>query len=148
MKEEMKSLIDNKTWELVERPPNKNIVQCKWVYKLKRDVNGSKRYKALVAKSFSQIPGRDYDQTFAPVNRLSSLRILFALAAEHDLEIDHMDVTTAFLNGDLEELIFMEQPEGFVKNRNESKVCKLKKSIYGYILNKRLNLGIIKSTIF
>lgn len=72
MKEEMKSLIDNKTWELVERPPNKNIIQCKWVYKLKRGINDSKRYKArLVAKGFSQIPDRDYDQTFAPVIRLS-----------------------------------------------------------------------------
>lgn len=126
----MKSLIDNKTWELIERPLNKNVVKCKWVYKLKRGINGSERYKTrLVAKGFSQISGKDYDQTFAPVIRLSSLRILFVLAAEHGLEIDHVDVTTAFLNGDLEELIFMKQPEGFIKKGNDNKVCKLKKSI-------------------
>lgn len=122
---------------MVEKPPNENVVQCKWVYKLKRGVNGSERYKArFVAKGFSQISGKDYDQTFAPVIRLSSLRILFALPAEHDLEIDHIDVTTAFLNGDLEELIFMEQPEGFVKNGDDNKVCKLKKTTPIYDLKQ------------
>jgi len=132
MKEEMKSLVDNETWKLVDRPNNENIVQCKWIYKLKKGVDGSKRYKArLVAKGFTQMPGRDYDQTFAPVVRLSSLRILFALSAEFDWEIDHIDVTTAFLNGDLTETIYIEQPEGFIKRGEEGKVCLLKRALYG-----------------
>lgn len=132
MEEEIKALGDNCTWELVDRPVNSNVVKCKWVYKLKRGVDGSSRFKArLVAKGFSQKPGQDYDQTFAPVVKLSSLRVLFGLAAELDLEIVHVDITTTFLNGDLNEVIFMEQPEGFVKEGDENKVCKLKKAIYG-----------------
>lgn len=132
MEEEINALGDNDTWELVDRPTNCNVVKCKWVYKLKRGVDGSSRHKArLVAKGFSQKPGQDFDQTFAPVVKLSSLRVLFGLAAELDLEVDHVDITTAFLNGDLNETIFMEQPEGFVNNGDENKVCKLKKAIYG-----------------
>jgi len=130
MKEEMKSLIDNETWKLVDSSNNENVVQCKWIYKLKKGVDGSKRYKTrLVTKGFIQMPGRDYDQTFAPVVRLSSLRILFALS-ESDWEIDHIDVT-AFLNGDLTETIYMEQPNGFIRRGEEGKVYLLKRAIYG-----------------
>ena len=131
--EELKALADNKTWELVSRPTNKNIVKCKWVFKRKVGADGEiQRYKArLVAKGFSQKFGEDYFETFAPVVRISTVRLLFGLAAELDLEIDHIDITTAFLNGDLQEDIYMEQPPGFIEPGNESKVCKLQKALYG-----------------
>jgi len=132
MEEELSALNENNTWDLVDRPSDCNVVKCKWVYKLKRAVDGSSRFKArLVAKGFSQKPGQDFDQTFAPVVKQSSLRVLFGIAAELNLEIDHVDITTAFLNGDLNETIFMEQPQGFVQKGNENKVCRLKKAIYG-----------------
>jgi hypothetical protein len=108
------------------------VVKSRWVYKVKRGADGSVRFKArLVAKGFTQVPGRDFDQTFAPVVKLTSLRLLFGLAAQFDLDIDHVDITTAFLNGDLNETIYMEQPEGFVKEGQENKVCQLQKAIYG-----------------
>ena len=89
-------------------------------------------YKArLVAKGFKQIQGVDYDETFSPVAMFKSIRILLAIAAFHDYEIWQMDVKTAFLNGFLEENVYMTQPEGFVNRRDAGKVCKLKRSIYG-----------------
>jgi len=125
---EMDALSKNKTWELVDLPPNRKAVKSKWVFKLKADG----RYRArLVAKGFTQIPGIDYDQTFSPVARFESLRLLLALAALEDWEIHQMDVKSAFLNGVLDEEIYMEQPQGFVTAGKETKVCRLKKAIYG-----------------
>ena len=90
------------------------------------------RYKArLVAKGFSQLEGTDFDETFAPVARLSSIRALLALGAHYDWEIHQMDVKTAFLNGDLDEEIYMTQPEGFVQPGKVNMVCKLRKALYG-----------------
>ncbi|CAL9135764.1 unnamed protein product, partial [Musa textilis] len=108
-------------------------VGCKWVFKTKRDSTGNiERYKArLVAKGFSQKEGIDYNETFSPVSRKDSLRIVMALVAHYDLELHQIDVKTAFLNGDLDEEIYMEQPEGFIEKGKESWACKLKKSIYG-----------------
>lgn len=133
MREELESLAENETWELVDRPRHKNVVKCKWVFKLKKSADGKiQRHKArLVAKGFSQKYGEDYDETFAPVVRMSTIRLLFALTAELDLEVEHVDITTAFLNGDLEEEIFMEQPVGSIRAGNENKVCRLKKALYG-----------------
>lgn len=131
MQREYDSLIANNVFKLVDRPSNVNVVQCKWVFKLKYDSSGNfEKYKArLVARGFTQRYGLDYNDTFSPVVRHSSLRILFSLAVELNLEIDHVDVTTAFLNGNLNETIYMEQPTGF--NNNDGKVCLLLKSIYG-----------------
>ena len=133
MNAEMQSMYDNQVWELVVEPPNSKVVGSKWVFKLKHDMHGNLlTYKArLVAKGFTQTRGVDYDETFSPVAMLKSIRILFAIAAHYDYEIWQMDVKTAFLNGYLEEDVYMDQPEGFVDPKHPNKVCKLKKSIYG-----------------
>ena len=139
IREEYDSIIKNRTWTLVPRPANRNIVSCKWVFKHKLDENGRIiRWKArLVARGFTQVYGMDYLDTFAPVAKMASLRILFAVAAEEDLEIQQMDVITAFLGGNLEEEIFMEQPEGFMIG-NGDMVCLLGKSLYGLKQSARI----------
>src|ERR1700722_8658417 len=103
------------------------------VYKTKRDSKGNiERYKArLVAKGFTQKEGIDYTETFSPVSRKDSLRIIMALVAHFDLELQQMDVKTTFLNGDLEEEVYMKQPEGFPSSDGDQLVCKFKKSLYG-----------------
>ncbi|KAG7564986.1 Integrase catalytic core [Arabidopsis suecica] len=132
-KEEIKSMGDNDVWDLVELPNGFKTVGSKWVFKTKRDSKGNiERYKArLVAKGFTQKDGIDYKETFSPVSKKDSLRIVLGLVAHYDLELHQMDVKTAFLNGELEEEVYMDQPEGFVATGNEHLVCKLKKSIYG-----------------
>lgn len=126
MDKEFNSLQQNNAWELVDLLKGKKVVRNKWVYKVKKDADGNtSRYKARVAIGFTQKHGVDYEETFSPVIRYSTLRMLFALATELK-EIDHMDVTTAFLNGELKEEVYMNQPEGFVIKDQESKVCLLK----------------------
>ena len=113
---------------LVPRPKGRKVIKNRWVYAQKHDG----RYKArLVAKGFTQVWGEDYHETFSPVARFESLRYMFAHAALEDWEMDSMDVKTAFLNGDLEEEIYMEQPEGWEVPGKEDWVCLLKKAIYG-----------------
>jgi transposase InsO family protein len=133
MKEEMNSMKSNGVWDLVELPIGVKAIGCKWVFKTKKDSLGNiERYKArLVAKGFTQKEGIDYTKTFSPVSKKDSLRIILALVAHFDLELQQMDVKTAFLNGDLEEEVYMKQPEGFPSSDGEHLVCKLKKSIYG-----------------
>ena len=131
--DEYNSLMENKTWSLVELPQGRKAIGCKWVFRIKRNADGSiDRYKArLVAKGYSQVEGVDYSETFAPVAKMTSLRMLLAMAAIEDLELQQLDVKTAFLNGMLEEDIYMEQPEGFVAPGKEQLVCKLERSLYG-----------------
>ncbi|KFD60150.1 hypothetical protein M514_27678 [Trichuris suis] len=131
--EEMKSLKDYKVWELVDLPQGKKPISCKWVFKAKLDSQGRvQTYKArLVARGFSQKYGEDYDETFAPVVKHDTIRVLFAVAAARGLHVRHLDVKCAYLNGKLEEELYMEQPQGFVEAGKESKVLLLKKSIYG-----------------
>ena len=133
MKDELDSMKSNEVWDLVELPKGVQAIGCKWVYKTKRDSLGNiERYKArLVAKGFTQKEGIDYTETFSPVSKKDSLRIILALVAHLDLELQQMDVKTAFLNCDLEEEVYMKQPEGFSSREGEHLVCKLKKSIYG-----------------
>ncbi|KAK1614833.1 hypothetical protein QYE76_020350 [Lolium multiflorum] len=133
MKSEMGSMYDNKVWTLVDLPDSRKAVENKWIFKRKTDADGNITvYKArLVAKGFRQIQGVDYDETFSPVAKLKSMRILLAIAAFFDYEIWKMDVKTAFLNGDIEEELYMVQPKGFVDPKNADKVCKLQRSIYG-----------------
>ncbi|CAD5174224.1 unnamed protein product, partial [Musa acuminata subsp. malaccensis] len=121
MKEELKSMVQNDIWDLVELPNDCKRVGCKWIFKTKRDSMGNiERYKAkLVAKGFSQKEGIDYNETFSPVSKKDSLRIVIALVAHYDLELHQMDVKTAFLNGDLDKEIYMEQPEGFIEKGKE-----------------------------
>ena len=105
----------------------------KWIFKKKMKADGSiDKYKArLVIKGYKQKEGLDYFDTYSPVTRISSIRMLIAITAIHNLEIHQMDVKTAFLNGDLNEEIYMEQPEGFLFPGQEKKVCRLVKSLYG-----------------
>ncbi|KAK8553907.1 hypothetical protein V6N12_030886 [Hibiscus sabdariffa] len=133
MRSEMDSMSENQVWTLVEPPEGIKPIGCKWVFKKKTDMDGNvQTYKGrLVAKGFRQIHGIDYDETFSPVAMIKSIRILLAVAAFHDYEIWKMDVKTAFLNGKLEEDVYMTQPEGFVTPEDARKVCKLQRSIYG-----------------
>ncbi|UYV61924.1 hypothetical protein LAZ67_1007079 [Cordylochernes scorpioides] len=133
MKEEFDSLIENKTWELVDPPKGQNVIGSKWVFRRKYSSDGSlERYKArLVAKGYSQKYGIDYEETFAPVVRHSTIRTVLALAVEYDLLVHQMDVQSAFLNGDVKEEIYMTQPENFESKKYPRRVCKLKKAIYG-----------------
>jgi hypothetical protein len=132
MEEEMATLIENKTWEVKEIPQGVKPLPVKWVYKIKRDQNGNiERYKARVcAKGFKQTKGVDFEEVFAPVSRQVTLRTLLAVAAAKDLEVEQLDVKTAFLNGDLEEEIWMEQPEGF-EIGGKDRACHLQKALYG-----------------
>lgn len=127
---EYDSLLKNSTWVLCDLPEKRKAISSKWVFKLKRKANGDiDKYKArLVAKGCGQKEGFDYTETYAPVAKLATLRILLAIAVQFKMHIHQMDVKSAFLNGDLNEDIYMLQPSGFTKG---SKVCKLKKSIYG-----------------
>lgn len=128
--DELESLHVNNTWEIVDKPDDRNIVGCKWVFKLKEAPGEEVKFKArLVAKGYSQCEGIDYTETFSPVVRYDSVRVMLALAANFDMEIAQFDVKTAFLNGDLTEEIYMQIPEGIPGNEN--KVCRLRKSLYG-----------------
>ena len=133
MEREIDSLHTNEVWDLVELPSGRKAIGSKWVFKRKLNTGGDvERYKArLVAQGFSQKYGVDYDETFCPVVRFESVRTLIALAAKNDLELHQLDITTAFLNGELKEEIYMKQPEEFVLKGKEHLVCKLKRSIYG-----------------
>ncbi|GBN01402.1 Retrovirus-related Pol polyprotein from transposon TNT 1-94 [Araneus ventricosus] len=126
MNEEMESLNKNEVWKLVELPKDEKPMTCKWVLRIKRN----NVYKArLVARGFEQKPDIDYCETYAPVISMSSLRLVLAIIIQKNLEIYALDVKTAFLNGDLQETIYMEQPMGY--NHNSGRVCKLLKSLYG-----------------
>ncbi|KAK4835556.1 hypothetical protein QYF36_011335 [Acer negundo] len=133
MQSEIQSMFDSKVWSLVDLPKGIKPIGCKWVYKRQRGMDGKlETFKArLVAKGYTQKEGIDYEETFSPVAMLKSIRILLSIAASLDLEIWQMDVKTAFLNGSLNESIYMMQPEGFIEKGQVDKVCKLQKSIYG-----------------
>ena len=131
MDEEMQAHKCNNTWTLVDLPLGVKPIKTKWVFKAKCDDEGNiSRYKArLVAKGYSQKFGVDYNETYSPVVRYTSIRYLIALAARENLKIYQMDVTTAFLQGDLNESIYIDQPDEF--NDGTNRVCKLNKALYG-----------------
>ena len=133
MQEEMASIHKNHTWDLVELPSGKSIVSNKWVYTIKCKADGTpQRYKArLVARGYEQQHGIDYEETFAPVVKWGTIRTLVALAAFQGWKLFHMDVITAFLNGDLEGEVYISQPQGFVLPGQEHLVCRLRKALYG-----------------
>jgi len=133
MDKEIKSIQDLNTWELVPRPANSKVIGSRWIFKIKRHADGTiERYKArFCAKGYTQKFGVDYNETFAPVVKYSSIRTLLAIAAEKDLEIYQFDINTAFLYGIIDTDIFMEQPDGYSDKHKPDYVCKLKKSLYG-----------------
>ena len=133
MNEEMESILRNDTWDLVELSKNKTPIGCKWLFKPKMNADGSiEKLKArLVAKGYSQQEGIDFDDTFAPVAKLNTIRMLISLATKCNWELHQLDVKSAFLNGDLKEEIYLVQPEGYVKQGQEHLICKLKKALYG-----------------
>ncbi|PKI62300.1 hypothetical protein CRG98_017301 [Punica granatum] len=132
MSEEIRALELNKTWTIVQLPPGKHPIGCKWVYKVKRRADGSiERYKArLVAKGFTQVEGIDYHETFAPVTKLVTVRCLLTVAVAKEWHIHQMDVNNAFLHGDLEEEVYMKLPPGFSASSNGT-ACRLHKSLHG-----------------
>ncbi len=129
---EYNTLVGNGTWEIVDLPEGQKAIGSGWVFKVKHNQDGSiERFKArLVAKGYSQRPGLDYNESFAPTFRPATLRIIMALAATEDLELRSVDITSAFTNGDLDEEIYMKQPEGFHIGSSHQ-VCRLRKSLYG-----------------
>lgn len=112
----MDSMFENQVWDLVNLPEGYTPIGCKWIFKLKTDKDGNVFiYKArLVVKGYRKIHGFDYDETFSPIAMLKSIRIILAIAAYYDYKIWQIDVKTAFLNGILEETMYMTHPEGFV----------------------------------
>ncbi|CAB4039167.1 Retrovirus-related Pol poly from transposon TNT 1-94, partial [Paramuricea clavata] len=134
MDEEFDSLVSNETFTLTMVPPNREIVGGKWVYTIKSGPNDEETYKArYVAKGYSQVPGVDYHETFAPTARMSSIRVLLQHAVQNDMIVHQMDVKAAYLNAPIDCDIFVEQPKGYEKVGGNGKklVCKLNKSLYG-----------------
>ncbi|GJP38830.1 hypothetical protein CLOM_g23237 [Closterium sp. NIES-68] len=129
--EEMGSIIENDTFDLVNLPPGRKAISSKWLFKRKTDADGNiERYKSrLVAKGYQQQEKKDYNEVYAPVVKGTTLRTLFAAAAIKGWVVKQMDIVTAFLNGVLEEETYMEQPEGY--NDGSGRVWKLKKALYG-----------------
>lgn len=144
--DEIASIEQNETWILVELPQGAKAIGVKWVFKLKRNADGTinKHKASLVAKGYVQRHGIDFDEVFAPVARIETVRLLINLAAANGWEIHHLDVKTAFLHGELKETIYVSQPEGFEVKGSEHKVYKLNKALYGLrqaprVWNDKLN---------
>ncbi|KAJ0437507.1 putative RNA-directed DNA polymerase [Helianthus annuus] len=133
MDREMESIQRNETWELVDPPNNPRPIGVKWIFKTKYDEHGNvSKYKArLVAKGYNKKYGVDYLDVFAPVIRFDIVRLILAVAARNNWYLHQIDVKTAFLNGNLNEQVYTEQPEGYIKPGEERKVCHLKKALYG-----------------
>jgi histone deacetylase 1/2 len=157
MDHEHTALINNRTWHLVPPPKGKNIIGCKWVYKIKRKADGSiDRYKArLVAKGYRQQYGIDYEDTFSPVVKAATIRLILSLAVGKGWTLRQLDVQNAFLHGLLEEEVYMDQPPGYRSEKYPNYVCKLDKAIYGLkqaprawyarLCNKLIQLGFTPS---
>ncbi|PWA86467.1 gag/pol polyprotein [Artemisia annua] len=133
MAEEFDALVRNGTWSLVPCAKNTNVIDSKWVYRIKRDANGNvTRYKArLVAKGFNQKPGIDYQETFSPVVKATTIRVLLSLAVTNQWSLRQLDVQNAFLHGELKEIVYLRQPPGFIDASKADHVCLLHKSLYG-----------------
>lgn len=133
MKTELEAIERNDTWELTDLPKGHKAIGLKWVYKIKKDSNGMivKHKARLVAKGYVQKQGVDFEEAFAPVTRLEIVRLLLALAATNSWEVHHLDVKSAFLNGEIEEEVYVSQPTGYEVKGQEGKVYKLRKALYG-----------------
>ena len=143
MIEEMDALNGNGTWNLVHLPTGKKVIGCRWVFAVKVNPNGSvARLKArLVAKGYVQTYGVDYSDTFSPVVKMTSVRLFISLVVTHNWDLHQLDIKNAFLHGDLQEEVYMEQPSGFVAQGEIGKVCRLWKSLYGLKQSPRAWFG-------
>jgi hypothetical protein len=144
---EYQSIINNGVWEVVPRPTNKDVVSSKWIYKIKHGADESieKHKVRFVARGFSQKEGIDYEETFAPVARYTSIKTIIALATKMKWKLHQMDVKTSFLNGVIEEEVYIEQPLGSQVEDRKTHVCRLKKALYGLKQAPRAWYGIIDS---
>lgn len=133
MSEEYSALIQQGTWSLVPLPPNAPVIGCKWIYRIKKNSDGSvARYKArLVAQGFQQTEGVDYTETFSPVAKQQTIRLVLSLALHHGWSVKQLDVSNAFLHGTIQEQVYLKQPQGYVNQQFPSHVCKLHKALYG-----------------
>jgi Reverse transcriptase (RNA-dependent DNA polymerase) len=149
MKDELEALTKNQTWELIELPPGKKTVGCKWIYKTKFNSDGSvERYKArLVARGFTQTYGIDYKETFAPVTKMNTVRTVMSIAVNHDWPLFQMDVKNIFLQGELEEEVYMDVPPGLQVDTQKKVVCRLKKAIYGLKQSPRAWYGKLSNAL-
>lgn len=131
MPQELQALKDNQTWELTILPPGKKLRGCQWVYKIKHKSTGEiEKHKAwLVAKGFTQIEGEDFNETFAPVAKMTIVRCLLSVAITKWWILHQMDISNAFLRGNLHEDVYMKLPQGY-NNTYPNVVCRLKKSLY------------------
>ncbi|KIJ30467.1 hypothetical protein M422DRAFT_187152, partial [Sphaerobolus stellatus SS14] len=138
-KKEVEALLREGTWKLAKLPQGRKAIGCRWVFVIKYDEHGFiERYKArLVAKGYSQRPGFDFTDTFAPTAKWATLRSVLCLAALEDLELESVDISSAFLNGELEEEVYMEQPPGFPQGDSDS-VLRLLKGLYGLKQSPRI----------
>jgi len=129
MKDEIEALNTNETWYIIDLPPGKKSIGCKWVYKLKFNADGKiERHKAhLVAKGYTQVEGVDYHETFSPVAKMTTIRLLIVVAAAKNWNLDQLDVSNAFPHGDLDEEVYMDLPQG-LHTKKPNQVCRLKKS--------------------
>ncbi|WVZ52304.1 hypothetical protein U9M48_003377, partial [Paspalum notatum var. saurae] len=163
MQEELNNFTRNEVWSLVERP-NQNVIGTKWVFRNKQDEHGvvTRNKARLVAQGFTQVEGLDFGETYAPVARLESIRILIAFATHHNFKLYQMDVKSAFLNGPIQELVYVEQPPGFEDPKKPNHVYKLHKALYGlkqaprawyeclkeFLLKNGFEIGKADSTLF
>ena len=132
MQAEMKAIEANKTGDVSSLPDKQKAIGLKWVFKIKKDPSGKvvKHKARLVAKGYAQVQGVDFNEVFAPVVRIETVRVILALAAQGGWQVHHMDVKSAFLNGDLTENVYVKQPPGFIVGKGD-KVLKLRKALYG-----------------
>jgi histone deacetylase 1/2 len=156
MEAEYHALMANNTWSLVPLPPHKKAIGCKWVFRVKENPDGTvNKFKArLVAKGFLQTAGFDFTETFSPVIKPITIRIILTLAVTFKWQVQQIDINNAFLNGILQEEVYMTQPSGFEAS-DKSLVCKLHKSLYGLkqaprawyerLTQTLLNMGFVKS---
>ncbi|GKC04196.1 retrovirus-related pol polyprotein from transposon TNT 1-94 [Tanacetum coccineum] len=164
MQEELNQFKTNDVWSLVPPPKNQTIIGTKWVFKNKLDENGvvSRNKARLVVQRYNQQEGIDFDETYAPVARLESIRILLAYACAHDFKLFQMDVKSAFLNGFINEEVYVAQPLGFIDFEKPNHVFKLKKALYGlkqapkawydrlkgFLLDHKYTMGLVDNTLF
>ncbi|GJU29676.1 retrovirus-related pol polyprotein from transposon TNT 1-94 [Tanacetum coccineum] len=164
MQEELNQFVANDVWELVPLPISQSVIGTKWVFRNKLDENGivSRNKARLVAQGYNQQEGIDYDETYAPVARLESIRILLAIACANDFKLYQMDVKSAFLNGFINEEVYVAQPPGFIDFQKPNYVYKLKKALYGlkqapkawydrlkaFLIKHEYSMGMVDNTLF